>query len=189
MKKILVLTTVGLFLLGSGSARALVIYDFTGECSTGCTGSASGTLVLADTFSGTPSDVDFVSFSFTSSNGTYTVPGDAVFLEFTPGGGALPTASGAADIFIDWTEGQSYFRTAISFFSDFTSGNVSASWASRLNSDAIIEAGRTYTWTRRVESARVPEPSTAALLLGALTAMWIMRRRRAELPGSAFSRV
>ena len=80
--------------LAAGSASADVVYDWMGTCTDLCTGNATAVLTLADTYTpGTAlANVDFVNFSFSSSNGSYTVPGDDVFDEFWTGS-MLPALS------------------------------------------------------------------------------------------------
>ena len=167
-----------ILLLSPISANAAMIYLFEGECSIGCTGTATGTLTLADTFDITPTSADFLSFSFTSSNGSYTVPGDGDFLEiFAPSTGPFPVNVGTADAFIDWTGTRSYFVTATEIFNSFLSGNEDATWASRLADGTIIEAGLSYTWTRVDDVAAVPIPGAVWLFLTAMAGFGFFRKK------------
>jgi hypothetical protein len=62
-------------------ARADQIFDWSGACTLGCTGTASGVLTLAN--GATPlafSVADFISFEFTSSSGTFTLDNASPFL-------------------------------------------------------------------------------------------------------------
>lgn len=164
------------------AANSAMIYVFEGECSAGCTGIATGTLTLADTFSDTPTSADFLSFSFSSSNGSYTIPGDGDFLEiYGPSTGAFPVAVGAADVFLDWTGTRSYFVTALDPFDSFLSGFVDATWASRLVDGAIIETGLSYTWTRVDDVAAVPIPGALWLFATALLGLGGFFRRRKSI--------
>ncbi len=66
---------------GTATATANTIYNWQGTCTFGCTGIASGILTLTDDAGG-PFDFDipqFISWQYTSSNGTY-------FLDNSPSG-------------------------------------------------------------------------------------------------------
>jgi hypothetical protein len=145
--------TFATLILCSTSATAQIIYDFEGQCSIGCSGSAQGVLTLAETLDGVPTTLDFVSFEFTSSQGSYSIPGDSFVLvvnEFV--GDPLPATSGTAETFLDWVGTRSYFVTDTEVFNNFTSSFTDADWAARLVDGAVIEGGTGYTWTRRVEA-------------------------------------
>jgi hypothetical protein len=51
-------------LFQAAPARADVVFDFSGECSQGCSGTATGVLTLADSyiFGSEIADADFISF-------------------------------------------------------------------------------------------------------------------------------
>ncbi len=168
-----------LFASASTASHAAVIFDFEGTCSVGCVGTATGTLTLADTFSDTPSSADFMSFTYASSSGSYSIPGGGDFLEiFDPSTGVFPADFGLADVFLDWTGPQSYFVTAVDSFNNFLSGNTDANWASRLAAGLTIDAGTSFSWTLR-ETASVPEPGSFGLLGLALLGIAISRRKLA----------
>src|SRR5690242_3452325 len=63
---------LGALILGvlAGPARADIIFDFTGTCTLGCTGTATGKLTLSDTYVfGSPiDDSSFISFTYSSSD-------------------------------------------------------------------------------------------------------------------------
>ena len=87
--------------LAAPKARAVVIYDWTGACDFGCSGQAAAVLTLADSY--TPGsnvdEDDFVSFSYSSSSGTY----DALPDELASVSGALPAVSGPVSISFEFT--------------------------------------------------------------------------------------
>jgi hypothetical protein len=83
-------------------ANAEVVYNFEGTCVGGCTGTATGVLTLEDTYTpGTPlQNADFISFSYQSTSGSFTID-DTTFLEFQLiagqiDRGILPAISGPA---------------------------------------------------------------------------------------------
>ncbi len=57
-------------------ARADSVFDFSGICDSGCTGTATGVLTLVDFFdddNGMVDDSTFISFSYTSSSGSFLI--------------------------------------------------------------------------------------------------------------------
>ena len=96
-KKLLGLFAGLVLVLNAGTATALVIYDWSGTCTDNCTGTATAVLTLQDSYiPGTVlAEADFVSFSYSSSSGSYDIPGDADFLQLIGSTGALPVLSGA----------------------------------------------------------------------------------------------
>jgi hypothetical protein len=57
-------------------ARADTVFDFTGVCNSGCTGTATGVLTLVDFFdddNGMVDDATFISFEYSSSSGSFLV--------------------------------------------------------------------------------------------------------------------
>lgn len=135
--------------LASPDANAVILYQWEGPCGNGCTGTASGTLTLQDTY--TPgsvlTDADFISFSYTSSSGSYSIPADAA-LSGIAGGGSLPAVSGLVDtdIAMDWERANTVHVTM-----------PGGGWASTFDSPSIIDGGDSYVWT-------LPEPATTVLL-------------------------
>ena len=77
------------------SARASVVYTWSGTCTSSCVGTATATLTLIDSYiPGTAlSNAVFQSFSYTSSNGLFTLPPSQGF-DFIQG--TLPASSGTA---------------------------------------------------------------------------------------------
>lgn len=156
-----VLITLGL----TTSANSAVVYDWSGICTDGCTGVASGVLALEDTYvPGTAlSNSDFVSFFYTSSSGSYNVPGDAAFTDLI---GTLPMTSGTvSDLSVD-------FAGAGTVFSSFSSGN----WASLFSALGIGEGGTNAEWTLR--TTEVPLPAALPLLIASLGGFAVVSRRR-----------
>jgi hypothetical protein len=72
--------------LCSATARADIIFDFSGTCTAGCSGTATGVLDLTNAYSfGTPITAStFVSFDYTSSDQAFTIPAMST-LTFTGG--------------------------------------------------------------------------------------------------------
>jgi len=77
-----------LFLLAASTeiASADIVFDFSGTCTAGCTGTATGILTLTDTYTyGTAiSGSTFVSFSYTSNDLSLTI-NQSGLVEFTSG--------------------------------------------------------------------------------------------------------
>lgn len=150
----------GLFVgIQTPSAGAAVIYDFVGTCTSGCVGQAEAVLTLADTYTpGTElQNADFVSLSYMSSSGSYTIPGDGTFLFFGSTGVSpiLPASppEDQADVFIDFDLDGTLFATDVGLWdSAFIPGL------------GIDDDGTEYSWTLRPGDA-VPEPAIALLLL------------------------
>jgi PEP-CTERM motif len=69
---VLVLSTA---LFHAPTARANIVFDFSGDCNFGCTGTATGALTLADSYTfGTDITVpDFISFTYTSSDKDFVI--------------------------------------------------------------------------------------------------------------------
>lgn len=151
--------------LAAGSASADVVYDWMGTCTDLCTGNATAVLTLADTYTpGTAlANVDFVNFSFSSSNGSYTVPGDDVFDEFWTGS-MLPAFFGAAYTFIDYPGGGTYFQQEANGNWDTWIGNTK------------LASGLEGSWTLRTPA--VPLPASLPLLLAGVAGMGALSRRR-----------
>ncbi len=159
-------------------AKAVVIYDWSGICAVGCTGTATGVLTLANSYTpGTLVSVtDFVSWSYASSSGSYDVPGDAAFqptnsFENNVQGsfdGPLPVASGLGDVVIDAIGGNTVFGT------DFPSVGE---WITFFQPVGIAEdSGTAYEWSLR--AAELPLPQTALLLGTALAGLGMAMRRK-----------
>ncbi len=155
------------FAVTAGAASASVTYDWTGTCGDLCTGTATATLTLSDSY--TPgaalANSDFESFSFTSDAGSYTVPGAHVFDEFWAGS-ILPTLNGATYTFIDYPGGGTYFQTA-------ANGN----WETWIHG-SYLAAGTGGTWSLRAPVSNVPVPAALPLMLAALGGIGAVARRK-----------
>jgi len=70
----LALTVISFSVL-AGTARANVIFDFSGTCSVQCSGTATGVLTLTDAYIiGTDiPQADFISFTYSSSDANFTI--------------------------------------------------------------------------------------------------------------------
>ena len=148
----------------AGPAHATVIYDWSGTCTDGCTGTATAVLTLAPSYvPGSPFGSDFVSFSFTSSGPDFSL--SIPPLTALPPMGDLPPVSGPALTDVTITDGFSY---------NFTSA-PSGAWG-MLNSTPVIPQGVEGTFVLR--TAAVPEPGSLTLFTFALGALVFLRKRR-----------
>ena len=149
-----------------GSAQSDVIYDFTGTCTSGCTGTATAVLHLTDTYvPGTaPALADLLSFSYSSSNLSYNVPGDTTFLAVI---GTLPNGvTSSIQLFLDFPNNNTFFSTS-----------TNGAWLSEL--DPKSDGGRPYQLALRVSP--VPLPESAWMFLSALLTVGLLgwwRRHR-----------
>ena len=68
-------------LFHASPARANIVFDFNGDCNFGCTGTATGVLTLADsyTFGADITAADFISLTYSSSDRDFEL------LHFDPG--------------------------------------------------------------------------------------------------------
>jgi len=184
LKRLAVVATVLLApCLHTATAHALVIYDFTGVCAStpnNCTGQATGVLTLKDTYTpGTALTLtDVMSWSYSSSSGSFNIPGDGSFYvvgDPTLGfDGPLP-ASGVASsvpLFIDISGLGNYIVTKN------TSQDPNLRWDIQLAAAGIADSGSTYQWALRPPSgpvSAVPLPAPVMLLLMALLGMGAFR--------------
>ena len=155
--------------LAAPQAEAVVIYDFSGTCDAPCN-FASGTLTLADTY--TPGtiveDADFISFSYSSGSGDYSVPGFAVFSEFT-GDRILPAGVGQASLTIDFAGGSTFFQSEPGF------------WRSLFAPAGIDDIGGGTTWSLRAvvdPPVDLSAPGPLSVLVLGLAGLALARRRR-----------
>ena len=174
----LLLLTFCVSALLAAPAKAVVVYDWSGTCTSGCVGTATGVLTLADSY--TPGTLvsanDFVSWSYASSSGSYSFPGDAIFdptnsFENSLLGsrdGPLPVGSGSGAIVIDAVGFDSFFVT------DFPGVGQ---WESEFALTGVFDdSGTAYEWSLR--ATQIPLPQTALLLGTALAGLGIAVRRK-----------
>jgi hypothetical protein len=133
-------------------ARANVVFDFSGVCSDGCSGTATGVLTLADsyTFGADITAADFLSFDYSSSSFSFDIASaDSPVLV-----GGL-NADGSFN-----SEGELIFHSpaGVPLFVAIT-GEFNAL---RTNG-GTFNLGSTFAFT--LVSGAVPEPSTWAMML------------------------
>ena len=150
----------------ASTARASVIYDWAGDCTSGCTGTATSTLTLNNSYiPGTAlANADFASLTYLSSSGPFAIPTDLPLQNIS---GTLPAVSGFAvtTIFIDFTGGDTFHFTS-------KIGN----WSVDFDPFGIDDAGAPYAWELRTGAA--PEPFTFTLFGTGLLGLALLARRR-----------
>ena len=170
MTKLLGVLATAIVALGMAApkANALVIYDWSGLCESGCVGQASAVLTLADTYvPGTQvMDADFISFSYSSSSGTYDIPADVAFDDFSPGS-SLPAVSGLALILIDFDGSGTIFDSMLS-----------GGWLSLFDPAGINDVGDEHQWVLRTTDLTAPGP--LSLLALGLAGLALAGRRRGK---------
>ena len=175
LRRIVMVAGVGLTLalgLLAAPAQAVVVYQWSGECTNGCTGTATGLLTLSDTYvpGTTVSASEFISFLYTSSSGSFTIPGS---MTYNPTNsfennsqnlvGPLPVGSGPGGIFVDAVESSSWFGT------DFPFGAVDWQF---LILGTVNDRGNPYQWSL------VPIPAALPLFLSGLAVFGFVARKR-----------
>ncbi|MCG8353973.1 MAG: PEP-CTERM sorting domain-containing protein [Kiloniellales bacterium] len=147
-------------------AHATFIYDWTGTCTFGCTGTASAVLTLAPSYTPgtTVSLADFVSFTFDAT-------GPAVSIAAPP----LPVPSGSfvGDLPLGTGFALSSFTATDNLTWAFTS-LADGSWQALTPSAGATGTGGTFA----LRAAAVPEPGTLTLFTFALGALVFLRKRR-----------
>ena len=126
-----------------GAAQGSVIYDWTGTCDSGCVGSASAILTLNDSY--TPgavlSSAVFVSFTYTSSSGSYAFPADLALGTLI---GTLPATSGMGSLTdVD----------AIGNNTGFNTVGANSRWISSFQPFGIFDDGSSWQWRLRAVDA------------------------------------
>jgi hypothetical protein len=168
MKRLLLagFTVAGLSCLSFGPAHAVIIYDFSGTCTSGCTGTATGVLTLAETYiPGTTVAVsDFLSWTYMSSNGSVSindVQGSNLTLPVTSGIGTGGLTFGAA--------------SGVLMGDSFGGSSGPSDWTVFFQTPSLPDpnVGTSHNW------AMVPEPSTLGILAVGLAAMAVRRERTA----------
>jgi hypothetical protein len=149
-------------MIGLGSANSAVVYDWTGTCATGCTGTATAVLTLTNTYvPGLTVDSSFfVSFAFSSSAASFSTNTVSTLSGF------LPANSGIGVIF--FVSGSNVFST-------------SGAWTAFIPPNSLN--GIENQWTLRTSVSAVPLPASAWMFISSLLAFglygWWRRRRMA----------
>ena len=168
MTKLLGVLAAAIVALGMAApkAGAVVIYDWSGLCDSGCVGQANAVLTLEDSYvPGTELvDADFISFFYSSSSGAYDIPADAGFDDFS-GFASLPGVSGPGDVFIDIDGPSTLFST-----------QSAGSWLSIFAPADISDGGAQFLWTLR--STNLTAPGPLSLLALGLAGLALAGRRR-----------
>ena len=168
MKKLLGVLATTIVALGmtAPQADAVVIYDWSGLCESGCVGQATAVLTLDDSYTpGTQvSTADFISFSYSSSSGAYDIPADAGFEEFI-GPAEFPVVSGEVDVFIGIAGASTFFDTEAD------------AWNSFFDPFGISDGGSENEWVLRTTNLSAPGP--LSLLALGLAGLALAGRRRA----------
>jgi hypothetical protein len=152
-------------LFHASAARANIVFDFSGECASGCTGTATGVLTLADSymFGANLTVPDFISFTYTSSDRDFTIIQSNLVLQGWDGRplfGGL-NANGSLN--------------AIGIFniiptSTFPLFEVDADGFKAFKNIRGKDKGSTFSFRREITTTSpgggaVPEPSTWAMML------------------------
>ena len=164
-----VATTLFLLVASTETASANIVFDFSGTCTTGCTGTATGVLTLTNAYVyGTALTVsDLVSFQYTSSDITFTIlPGPNTFLAGGLNADGTQTAVFDLDSYTNPPLGETYFDTAGPFESQLPSG--------------LHDSGLNGAFT-----AAVPEPSTWAMMLLGFAGIGLLANRRSTTAANA----
>jgi PEP-CTERM motif len=147
-------------------ARADVVFDFTGVCDSGCPGTATGVLTLADsyTFGADTTAADFVSFDYSSTHFSFDIASADV--GFLPDG---LNADGSFNSRGSFLVGRSLiyplFRTMPGAF---------------LVNIALDEEDIGATFKYTLVSGPVPEPSTWTMMLVGLAGLGYAGYRKAR---------
>lgn len=147
-------------------AEAVVIYDWSGLCESGCAGQAAAALTLEDTYvPGTQvMGADFISFSYSSSSGSFDIPADAAFDGFSVAS-VLPVVSGQAQILLDIDGPGTLFDS-----------QPGGGWLSLFAPAGISDGGDEHQWTLRTTDLTAPGP--LSLLALGLAGLALAGRRR-----------
>jgi hypothetical protein len=173
-----VLSTV---LFHASAARANIVFDFSGDCTSGCTGAAAGVLTLADsyTFGAEVTLPDFISFTYSSSARdfeiiqSYLVISDGLYIKGGLNANGSLNATGLFGI------------TPPTFFPLFQANAEGFVAFKGLNR---VDKGSTFLFRREItttspggDTGAIPEPSTwAAMLVGFATLGFAGYRKRKQ---------
>ena len=154
-------------------ARADVVFDFSGICGVGCSGTATGVLTLADSyvFGDDVTAADFISFDYSSSDANFEITSaDAPSL--VGGLNADGSINFAGQLSITVTPDVPVFGPLF----EATTGPLGEFIAETFE-EAQLDTGRPYSLT--LVGGAVPEPSTwAMMLLGFAGLGWLARLRK-----------
>jgi PEP-CTERM motif len=162
-------------------ARADIVFAFSGDCASGCTGTATGVLTLADsyTFGADITPADFISLTYSSSSRDFEL------LHFDTSGLEGQYFSGGLN-----ADGSPNSKGELSIMPPFvfpffkaTAGGFEA-WTGL----GRFDTGSTYTFTRiktvtapgGTHSGTVPEPSTWAMVLLGFAGLGFAGYRKAQ---------
>jgi hypothetical protein len=155
-------TAAALFM--AAPARANVVFDFSGVCLDGCSGTATGVLTLADsyTFGSNIKAADFISFDYSSSSLSFDITSAETF------GGLNADGSFNSEgiLLVEATEGLPVFETAPGIFVATIVDNGSS------------DIGSSFTFT--LVPGAVPEPSTWAMMLLGFAGLGYAGYRKAQ---------
>ena len=183
----------------SGAASAVVIYDFEGDCAVAsdCNGTATGVLTLDDAYTPgtTVTSSDFISLSYSSSQGSFVVPDDLAFIEVFSG--VLPEVAGPSVdwVSIDFAEGNSGLNACSGVLNSEINCFTAGWWYVEFFPVGIgddggdfndRDHGTTHTWTLR-DPAVVPAPPAIWLLVTGSAGLGLMRRKQLRIRAIAFS--
>ena len=158
-------------------ANAAVIYTFEGICSEGCSGIATGILTLEDTYTpGTQvSDNDFISFSYSSSSGSFEIPNDLALNRIH--NSILPTSSDTA---VAWVEidavqdGTGLNACGLAGTPGFGQCPADWAWSAEWTPNGITrDLGYSYAWTLQA----VPVPPAILLFVSGVIGLVGFARR------------
>jgi hypothetical protein len=139
-------------------ARANIVFDFSGVCEFGCSGTATGVLTLADsyTFGADITAADFISFNYSSSSFSLDfTSADAPF--FRGGLNADGSFNAESLLGIQSSSGEiPYFMAAVSAVSPLSL------WGST-SADNKSDGGSSFTFA--LAGGAVPEPSIWTMML------------------------